>query len=379
MDRKIILLLGGDLLYNSKDGLLIDESLKKQLEETDFFSVNLEAPLNLSGSKLKKTGPSLSQKKEVLKYLRAMGVNFLNMSNNHIADLGKEGIEKTMAACCDFLIAGAGLSFDEAYQLKTKKIKDLNIGFLSFAEAGYGAISDDSDNKWGYAWVNHPAVDELVKDSASKTDLLIVQVHAGVEEIKIPLPEWRKRYKQLIDSGASAVIASHPHVPQGWEMYHGAPIFYSLGNLWFDYNSDDPLWNKSIFAKLTITTGIHKELRAESIPVERKGNTLFLSSDREYLSYIENLNTFLIEPVYTQTLEKEIHQLWESRYKPYYLNALNGIDKFNIIRVLKIFKRLLLGKGIQTDFLHHLLFIESHLWTVNRALSLKYKKQNING
>lgn len=31
------------------------------------------------------------------------------------------------------------------------------------------------------------------------------------------LPEWRERYKRWIELGAD-VIASHPHVPQCWEM-----------------------------------------------------------------------------------------------------------------------------------------------------------------
>ena len=43
----------------------------------------------------------------------------------------------------------------------------------------------------------------------------------------------------MIDAGAALVVASHPHVTQGAEIYKGKPIIYSLGNFvfyGFDYS-----------------------------------------------------------------------------------------------------------------------------------------------
>lgn len=48
-------------------------------------------------------------------------------------------------------------------------------------------------------------------------DYLIVFNHGGVEYMDVPLPEWRDVYRLWIEMGADAVIASHPHVPQGYE------------------------------------------------------------------------------------------------------------------------------------------------------------------
>ena len=73
--------------------------------------------------------------------------------------------------------------------------------------------------------------------------MLIVQVHAGVELLDVPIPEWRAKYRQLIDLGADVVIAHHPHVMQGIEEYKGKLICYSLGNFYFDYPSNHPQWN----------------------------------------------------------------------------------------------------------------------------------------
>ena len=42
---------------------------------------------------------------------------------------------------------------------------------------------------------------------------------------------------RMFDHGADAVIGGHPHVLQGIQMVEGKPIFYSLGNFWF--NNED--------------------------------------------------------------------------------------------------------------------------------------------
>lgn len=60
----------------------------------------------------------------------------------------------------------------------------------------------------------------------------------------------------MIDAGADAPsMASHPHVPQGFEMYAGKPIFYSLGN--FAFEKDDRCaslhWYNSVAVLIEIT------------------------------------------------------------------------------------------------------------------------------
>ena len=48
----------------------------------------------------------------------------------------------------------------------------------------------------------------------------------------------------MIDAGADAVIGAHPHVIQTFDVYHGKPIIYSLGNFVFDYYpGDPPVWH----------------------------------------------------------------------------------------------------------------------------------------
>ena len=41
-------------------------------------------------------------------------------------------------------------------------------------------------------------------------------------------------FKQIIDLGADMVVGSSAHQPQTYQLYNGKPIYYGLGNLYFE-------------------------------------------------------------------------------------------------------------------------------------------------
>ena len=65
-------------------------------------------------------------------------------------------------------------------------------------------------------------------------DYRIVYVHWGIEFINYPYNDQKQFAHFLVDSGADLVIGMHPHVMQGYEVYNGKHIFYSLGNCVFN-------------------------------------------------------------------------------------------------------------------------------------------------
>lgn len=74
--------------------------------------------------------------------------------------------------------------------------------------------------------------DELEK--CANCDYRIVYVHWGIEFINYPYNDQKQFAHFLVDSGADLVIGMHPHVMQGFEVYKGKHIFYSLGNCVFN-------------------------------------------------------------------------------------------------------------------------------------------------
>ncbi len=95
-------------------------------------------------------------------------------------------------------------------------------------------------------------------------------------------------FHAAIDAGADAVVRSGPHVLGGIEIYHGKPIFYSLGSLFFPFGNIHTLVTaaretlsmpdesfESIIPVSTYRNGNIDEIRLYPIAIERNaGPTL---------------------------------------------------------------------------------------------------------
>ncbi len=80
-----------------------------------------------------------------------------------------------------------------------------------------------------------PEYEEVkIELQAQQSDYRIVYVHWGVEFINYPYNDQKQFAHYLVDCGADLVIGMHPHVMQGYEVYKGKHIFYSLGNCVFN-------------------------------------------------------------------------------------------------------------------------------------------------
>lgn len=343
--------------------------LENILASCQIRACNMEAPIKGVGEKQLKAGPHLHQSAAAPEILEDAGFNLINLANNHICDFGLQALIKTKEAF-SVPTTGAGRSFAEAGRAETITVGGVKVAFLSFGEAEFGAIIEDGG---GFAWINHPQTDEMIVETKKQNDILVVQVHAGVEQTEIPLPEWRTRYKTLIDLGADAIIASHPHVPQGWEEYKGKPIFYSLGNFFFANDNKHPLWNKGLLVKIDICSDL--SLAYKCMGIERKGDKVDTLESEEFSKYLSHLCDSLTEPVYTALINKIAVDLWNRHYRRHYENAINGVSRFNITHLLKFIKRLLSGKGMNIPVLIHNTRIESHYWIVRRALNQLYIKE----
>lgn len=348
--------------------MTLSDELARLLDTCQVRSCNFEAPVGGCGKPNIKIGVSLCQAHNAPHLVEQVGFNLVSLANNHIFDYGAEALKATIAAF-RVPIIGAGMSAKETFKPYFTTVNGCKFGFLSMGEAEFGAIIDEGE---GFAWVNHPLANEAIKRAKAECDVLLIQVHAGVEQIEIPLPEWRQRYRELIDMGADAVIGGHPHVPQGWETYRGKPILYSIGNFFFATNNPHPLWNNGLLAIVTI--GRNLSVGITCVPICRSGNVVGIDGNKESVSQLQHLCHLLDEPLYTDTANKVAVELWNTRYRRYYENGVNGVGRFNIVRLLKFTKRLLTGHTLNVPFMLHNIRIESHLWTVRRALNQLYSK-----
>ena len=226
--------------------ITVSEELSDLIRSCDLKVVNFEVPLKPDAELPPQQYERFWQHDDVPDFLSGLGFNLFSIANNHAFDWGEAGFKKTKAVLGDRAF-GAG-TYEEAYKVKICEVNGVKVGFLALTYAAYTGVFDDVMNREGLgcAYINDLRVNHDIVEAKKQVDYLFVLPHDGIEYIDVPLPETIAKYRDFIDWGADGVIGSHPHCPQGWEEYKGKPIFYSLGNFFFNSKEDTlyRAWNR---------------------------------------------------------------------------------------------------------------------------------------
>lgn len=364
----------GDIVnYEKPDGVICSESLAEIILDTDYAICNFEAPIESHGKPQPKSGPHHFQRKTTMKGLKLQGFDLLCLANNHIMDFGVEGLNGTIreANKLNLETIGAGNNFEEAYRPLVKTLNGLVVGFINVCEAQFGVIDYFSTNNAGYAWINHTYIDKQIHKLAKECDFVIVLAHAGLEHYNLPQKEWRLRYKHFCDLGADVVIGSHPHVPQGYEFYGDAIIFYSLGNFYFDSKNYKDKEDRSY----SIILKLDKNQKVDFEPVfhHKEKGFVQLSSPEKKID-LDILNEYL-DGRYEGLHDQMSWDVFNQKLKPNLIDSLmpipyDGKFKSSVKRMIAS----LIGrrKKIDKDLLSlHLIRNEAYYYAIKHALELR--------
>jgi poly-gamma-glutamate capsule biosynthesis protein CapA/YwtB (metallophosphatase superfamily) len=226
--------------YRAVDTLALLRHIRPYLELADYTSVNLETQI-LSGQPEGSAPKSFVfySPPETLQALEASGVDYVTLGNNHTFDYLAPGLDSTIAALDASGLGWSGAGRTKAESLKAHRVslEGNPLGFLGYV----GWAGNFSPNqvatgvdKGGAAYGAAENVRASVRREADQGFLPIVQYHGSREYTDEPTLATETRLKQAIDEGAIIAIAHHPHVVQGFEIYDGRLIAYSMGNFIFD-------------------------------------------------------------------------------------------------------------------------------------------------
>ncbi|HQK69206.1 MAG TPA: CapA family protein [Bacteroidales bacterium] len=364
------LLFCGDFIAQNPRTIVLSDNLKKLIAECDIKCLNFEGPLPIGNSVTIPGTAILPQSMESPHWCEENGFNLISLSNNHTGDFGDTGLLKTVDAFKSASVIGAG-SWEEAYTVKTMQKGRLKMGFLSVAQCEFGILNDHWTTKEsvGCAWINYPELNNIITEAKRSLDYLFVITHAGIEFFDIPLPEWRDRYRQLIDSGADAVIGGHPHVPQGWELYKGKPIFYSLGNFYFDMPNKRDYFNNGLVVVLSLNDKRDFSFQVYNTLFEGK-NIKIDNSEKIKLHNAETCRILANEKVYIEQVNKMCLTLWRS-YEATLLRALNSDrSTFSLKEWVKYISHIFQRRKTEYRFILNYMRCESHRFAISRALKL---------
>lgn len=372
----VTLFFTGDYVNSTAKQDFVCSGLLDVINEADVSICNLEAPLQGGGQKISKAGPHLYQPQSALNCLKTAGFDVVTLANNHIYDFGGAGLKFTVdvAGALNLKYTGAAMTFADAYKPLTTCINGIKIAIISACEYEFGCLADES-SRHGYAWLNHYLIDDTIVKLKNDGYVVIVCAHAGPENIFLPIPEWRLRYKRLCDLGASAVIAHHPHVPQGIEVYNSKVIFYSLGNFHFNVPGMNDIRDDSYSVNLVLDRNgvkdynlvFHRRIDNQTTMVHESETNFKITELNESLNhdYERRINSIclrLYNEIYKGYYEFAIGKYTNTSLKSYIINCLSRINPQRTLR-----ERSLL--------LLHNIRIESHRFVTQRALAQIIEKE----
>ena len=268
----VSIVAGGDLMADQGVASFIQTyganavlaGVEPLLSHADLAFVNLESPLSDKGTRQAWKDVTFEGDPRMAPALASAGVDVVTMANNHAMDYGAAALLDTISRLkrVHVAVVGAGVSATAALAPAIIERHGIKVAFLGYSDvlpAGYVAGSGPGIAP---ARSDMTKVIDDIRAAKAKADFVVVAFHWGVEYDQTPNPDQVAEGHAAIDAGADLVMASHPHVLEGVEAYHGGLIAYSLGDFVFEHSS------RETGETVLITTDVSKtQITAKLTPV----------------------------------------------------------------------------------------------------------------
>lgn len=166
--------------------------------------------------------------------LREIGVDALNLGNNHAMDRGGEGLDDTIrhAEHGGLAAFGAGANRAAASMPLMVRSEQLDVAVVSFGE-DFGALHRSTETSPGMLPLRADRVEQAMRTARDNgADKVVAFVHWGnnYEDVNAQQRYWAGVFS---DAGYDAVIGTGSHTLQSVEVLGGMPVVYGIGNFVF--------------------------------------------------------------------------------------------------------------------------------------------------
>ena len=193
--------------------------------------------------------PRFNYHPSMLDDLKLSGVDVVSTANNHSLDRGVLGADRTIEQLerVGIKYTGTRRSTHDQPGVSSSwhtitEAKGFRVAWLACTFSTNGR--PDPKRQVLFCYEDRAEVLRVIRELSADAsiDAVIVTPHWGLEYTQTVRPQEQRLARDLIEAGALAVLASHPHVLQRWELHQAKDgrqgfILYSLGN--FVSNMDD--------------------------------------------------------------------------------------------------------------------------------------------
>lgn len=281
------ILIGGDFApteynfnyFENGDGeSLYSNEMLNYLSSFDYRIYDFECVFEGKGNKIRKNGPLLSCKESTLPGILLAQPNIMVLANNHINNLGEEGIRHTIDIFnrAGVKCVGAGINRKEASKCQIIADGNVTVGVYACAEHEFNESTEISGGANPY----DPLVtfDDISKAKKS-CDHIVVFYHGGRIDYRYPLPNVQRILRKMVECGADLVVCQHTHCIGCMEDYLNGKIIYGQGDFLFAR----PSRNEYRYSGLLLELDVSKEKLSYEyrIRVKPKDTIRFANEDEQ--------------------------------------------------------------------------------------------------
>jgi poly-gamma-glutamate synthesis protein (capsule biosynthesis protein) len=328
--------LSKDVLFESVADLLFDQTVSYANFESPVTTQELKK--EVIGDKEAPTECCSRAQFDVLTSHRGKRFAVLNTTNNHMFDMGVEGIETTLKIFSDESILDVGTNRNPE-EYGRGKILIKNGIKLGFASATFGLNGHVMPAAEAYRINTAKLLSKFVEPELNLLkrqiddcknegcDFIIASVHWGYEFEFFPRKRQVVAARALVEYGADIVLCHHPHVIQPIEYYRTqrdpdrvAVIAYSLGSLAWGYTA--PHIVLSVILNMTISKG---------------------SRQRKNLTYVEKVS---VTPIFRSAVDRGGKTLTRIEKLADHIGGRSDRHPRDYLAAIERYARLVLGDDI---------------------------------
>ena len=231
----------GDATYFSKN-------LKDFMSKADYTHMSNEVSF-ADNCSVTRTSTTLCSPTNMLDIIKDLDLDIIELTGNHNNDYSAEANLATIDTYLGLGIETFGggknaASAAKPYEISSKNSKVTLLGYnysTSTVANGQGASEDYP----GANIYNEDTAKSDIEKAKQAGDFVIVDIQyfecysypedgGEYPQCDYPITGQEEFFHHLIDLGADMVVGTQAHQPQTYELYNGKPIYYGLGNLFFD-------------------------------------------------------------------------------------------------------------------------------------------------
>lgn len=265
----------------------MDEGVLTTMQSADIMMANNEFPYSDRGTPTPDKTYTFRADPKDAHIMKDMGVDIVGLANNHAYDYGPDALIDTIDTLNDIKLpfVGAGKNIAEASHpvyfhanghvisiVAATQIERLGSPDTKEATADSPGVLRTLDPKKAVA---------AIEEAAANSDFTVMFVHWGTESTDLVEKSQRDLARAYVDAGADLIIGAHPHVLQGIDYVDDVPVFYSLGNFWFNSRTLD-----TCIVRATLD-GDCKLSGVEFIPCIQRGSCVVSATEAEKARIIE--------------------------------------------------------------------------------------------